>query len=402
MGRDRELGLLLRTKRVERGWSVETVAALYGEAVRGTPVTGGAIHTMEEGQLPQSPKRRWVLARMFDIAPAVLGLQAIKAPNGKAPVPPRRSRHVDVEEFQTTLHRYWQQGYSTTAEGALSDLGTRINALHDTVLYSSEKQAMKRLLCGYHLQRAQVAKELSYTITALDHLNKAVTLAKEEEFLDWYATALYRRGGFYLDKWDITRAKQNLFAAQKVMHVPPQVKGRILNVLGGTEARIARTHAEMAQAIHWVDLSEPYITEENGDDREGVTLDLTQARYLKNRALALVSPEIKKIHLTDEAYHTSTLVAQKIDAKQKRSSDYHMLDTYIVQVLCYLDQGYHPVATSLSIEAIQMMIKMKSTIYLPTIERIYNDLKASPYGKSEEVAELGLQLLFVQFPTLLE
>ena len=54
----------------------------------------------------QSPKRRWVLARMFDIAPAMLGLEALKAPSGKAPMPARRGLRVDIEEFQITDEAY--------------------------------------------------------------------------------------------------------------------------------------------------------------------------------------------------------------------------------------------------------------------------------------------------------
>ena len=97
MERQVAIGQLLREKRLEREWSAETVAELYGNAVQGKPITGGAVLNMEEGTVPKSQKRRWVLARMFDIAPAALGLEALQENKGKIPdLLWRRSRSVDI------------------------------------------------------------------------------------------------------------------------------------------------------------------------------------------------------------------------------------------------------------------------------------------------------------------
>jgi transcriptional regulator with XRE-family HTH domain len=99
MDRDVEIGRLLREKRLERGWSAETVAELYGNAVRGEPMTANAIFNLEEGIIPKNRKRRWVLARMLDIAPAALGLEALQETRGKIPLfPLKRNQSVDVSD----------------------------------------------------------------------------------------------------------------------------------------------------------------------------------------------------------------------------------------------------------------------------------------------------------------
>ncbi len=407
--RDINIGRLLRKKRVEYGWSAETAGVLYGNAVRGRPVTEGAIHTLEEGTIPKNIKRRWVLARMYNLTPVMLGLPVLQKTIKKIPyMPSRKTQPVSVEEYQDTLLSYWKLGYSGTAEAALKDLGYRINCLHDNVLYTNsiQKEQMKQLLCGYHMRRAEVARELSYNASALDHLNKAVILAREEKYSALEATALYRRGEFFFDSWDFQVALKDFgralalerFSVDGANVIPPQVKGRILNVQGLTEARIARTRVEMAEAMKLVDKSEQFIGPEVEDDI--YALDLTDVRYLLNRAKALVGPPKKELHQSVEAFDVNKEMLKHSNTEHKRFHAYHIMDGHIIEALYYIDKGYYPIATALVQEALTMMEEMNSTIHLPITIHVYEDLKGSPYGKSVEVAELGLHLLFIQHPDL--
>jgi tetratricopeptide (TPR) repeat protein len=403
-----EVGQLLREKRLEFGWNVETVGTLYGNAVRGKPVTGGAIHTLEEGMIPASIKRRWVLAQLYGIAPALLGLDTMKGTINKIPYfPSRRTKLVDIQEYHASLLSYWKLGYTGTAETALKDLGQRIHALHDTVLYvnSTQKDQMKRLLCGYHMRRAEVARELSYTGSALEHLNKAVILARQEKYADLEATALYRRGEYFFDNWNFQLALKDLKTAQTLDRapapkyaIPPQVKGRILNARGLVESRIAMTNQDMKEALSWVDLSEQYVQPTVDDDV--YALDLTRVRYLLNRAKTMVGSPVKELHMVDEAYDVNTEMIQQSDPEQKRFHAYHVLDSTIVQSIYYMDKSYFPIATTLAQDALSMMEEMNSTIHLPMTVRLYENLRATSYGKSTEVAELGLRLLFMQHPQM--
>lgn len=409
MASDVVLGQLLRERRLKYGWSVETVGIVYGNKVRGKPVTGGAIHTMEEGKIPNNQTRRWVLARIFNIAPVAFGLTVPKGMTVRIPSASfRKAKPVDIPEYHNVLLSYWKVGYSGTAENALKDLGARINLLHENVLYvnSAQKEMMKRLLCGFHMRRADVAHELSYHTSALEHLNKAVILAREESFIDLEATALYRRGEYYFDNWNFNAALKDFKAAQSLdrptiqgQHtIPSQVKGRVLNVRGLTEARLAQNETDMKAALKWIDKSERFSAPTAEDDIH--MLDLTMPMYLTNRAKALVSPQNKKLHLSDEAYLVNDEMIKHSTLQPKRFQAYHSIDSNIIQALYHMDKKHYPVATVLAQTSLTMMQDINSTLHLPVVIRIYESLLESTYGTSIEVAELGLSLLFVQFPQL--
>ncbi len=71
---DRALGNMLREKRLEQKWEAAQAALIYGEAVRGDPITRKAYLRMEEGYLPKSPRRRLILAAMLGLSPLVFGI----------------------------------------------------------------------------------------------------------------------------------------------------------------------------------------------------------------------------------------------------------------------------------------------------------------------------------------
>lgn len=196
MSRDVAAGNKLRGERIELEWSADQAASIYGQAVKGTPITRKAYLRMEEGYLPKDPRRRWILARMLGIAPVVLGLSTPESAKYISYSPSKRAKPVDMSEYRAALLSYWKHGSSGSVQGALKDITRRIYALHDTIPYVSpnQKDPLKRLLCGYQMRGAEFVRELGYDAKALDHLNKAVILAHEEEFLDLEAAALYRRG----------------------------------------------------------------------------------------------------------------------------------------------------------------------------------------------------------------
>jgi len=324
MEKDVEIGRILREKRLKCGWGVETVAELYGKAVRGKSITGGAVFNMEEGTLPQGEKRRLVLARIFSIPPAVLGLKALSEDKGRIPsFSLKRSRLVDVSEYQTTLRSYRTQagqGYQRSPEAALKDLGQRISALQENAYYvrSPQREQMKRLLWGYHVRRSYVAKELSYYNGALDHLNKALILAQEEEFADLETACRYVRGQFFHERGDFSRASRELQKAQSQMgNAPELIRGSILRIGGSTDAHLARTASQLSQAIKRLDASERYLIPQSdqkkaseGDslasdtkhdtaqgntstidiERDILLISFSEIWYLQSRAKALVAP----------------------------------------------------------------------------------------------------------------
>jgi hypothetical protein len=126
----------------------------------------------------------------------------------------------------------------------------------------------------------------------------------------------------------------------------------------------------------------------------------TETSVLLDRAKALVAPRDKAFHLSDEAYTISDEIFQKSDPAQKRRHAYHTLDNYIILAQYYLDKGYYEIATTQTENALSQMEEMNSLVHLPTIMSLYGQLTESSYRNSVKVAELGLHLLFVQYPWL--
>lgn len=351
---------------------------------------------MEEGAIPQDPKRRWILSTIFNIPPAIMGLKAVPSP--KLPRSARRTAPVDIKEFQNALHSYWTQGYQGQPAAALVDLEYRINSLHDHVLYvrSPEKDQMMRLLCGFHMRRAEIARELGYDKTALDHVNKALILAKDNNYLDLAATAFYRRGEMAFDKWKLQSALSDFQAAISLKTIPPQAKGRSLHVAGFTLARLSLSKNDMKEAISMMDEATPYI----GATKSDCAISLTGEEYYRFRAMALVSPAERILHMPDAAEDSLTEMLKHSTPELKRFHGYQLIGQNLVQAIIYIDKGYYPIATTLVQEALTIMKQIQSTVHIPTANRIYAQLQASSYGKSTEVAELGLQLLFLQIPQM--
>ncbi|QBD75255.1 hypothetical protein EPA93_04290 [Ktedonosporobacter rubrisoli] len=116
---------------------------------------------MEAGNIPKDAARRWVLARMLDLAPATLGLPALKhaSEHVLSPLPTEQSG-INYEEYSSFLFKLWKQGYDD-ADATLGALRSRIRALHDKVLYirKPERTRMLQLLCAYQLRFAHIARE---------------------------------------------------------------------------------------------------------------------------------------------------------------------------------------------------------------------------------------------------
>lgn len=391
MQRDIECGKQLRAKRLEKGWSTADVATLYGNFLNGHPISETHVWRIEEGYIPVNPKRRLILATIY-------GLALVPPLPGDAYHASKKPRAVDLADYRETLFTLWKQGYSGNPNITLKDLRSKIRVLHDTIPYTKfpQKEEMKKILCGYNLRIADILREIGEDASALRHLSNAVTLAQEEQYPDWEAVALYRRGEYYFDKWDFKKALGDFGLSLKLCNsASQQVKGRILNLTGLSMARSAQTGGELAKALKYIDVSGKCIGQ--GDDP--YTLNFNEERYLINRAQAAVISPNTKIHLPDEAMDSLEKIEQCAHSKRFRA--YVEMESSFIQAIVYLDRGYFPVATEMLLSSIKIMERAKSNIHLPLIQRLYKSLNESPYGNSPEVTEIELHLLLLQHPHLL-
>jgi hypothetical protein len=414
MSRESMTGAVLRERRYALEWSAEAAGSLYGESVRGKPITRKAYLKMEEGYLPADPKRRLILGAMLGLAPAVLLgedlVQQISERFLSLSVSRKRSKPFDLAEYSKKLTVYHKQGYRGSGEQALADIISRIYTLHDSIPYASgQKEQMKRLLGSYQLMLADFYRELGYQGQALDCVNKALVLAHSEGYLDLEAMALYERGELYFDQWRLKEALDDLQAAQALetsspkvktprYPVPPQVRGRILTIKGLNQARQAESESEMSAALKLLDASETYV--ERAEKSDIHLIGLASAFYLRHRAKALLEAPLMKFHQPGQASKLLDEMEKVARPQERRTHGYERLGSAIIQSYIYLDQGYYPIASTLALEALSIMQEIKSGMHLPTLTRLHERLQASSYGKSLEVAEVGIGIAKAQYAHL--
>lgn len=391
---DRELGNILRERRLELEWSVEQTSLLYGEAVRGNPVTRKAYLRMEEGYLPKSPKRRMVLAAMLGLTSLTLGLPELLVSNSAEPLTfvsrPIKTKTLNLREYRTALLTYWKQGYRSDPSAVMKNIAQRIQVLHNNVLYtsSSEKVLMKQLLCGFHIRYGHIAREQGFEKAAVEHFRKAVILAHEERYIELEAAALHHYGSYFFDKGDFKNASLQLKASLEC-NAAPWIQGCTLALCGFTQACVATSNEEIKGALNLIDASEKKLREPEDDIGQVV---LTPDSFLLFKARTLVASPLKKLRIPNKAEEATTECLKQMQTDAKRHAAYRKLESSIVLSQVWLDREYYPIATTLAQDSLKLGEELESDIHLQFVDRIYTSLKTSSYGKDMEVAKLGIQL----------
>ncbi len=398
---DGTLGLILREKRLELGWSATQTAILYGEAVRGTPITRKAYLRMEEGYLPRSPKRRLLLAAMLGLAPVALGLSenienVVVAPPVPAP-DSLKLKALNLKEYRAALISYWKQGY-TDPLAAMKNIAQRIQVLHNNVLYhsSSEQEEMKKLLCASHIRYGAIAREQGFDKSAVDHFKRAIILAHEEGYREMEAAGLHHYGAYFFDKGDFMNASRQ-FTASLRLKASPAIRGCTLALNGFSQGCIAVSSDDIAEALAMVDASEKMLGYKPEPEEEISQVVFTVEGFYLFKAHALVASPLKKLRVPDAAEEAITEAFKFMGPdvrsdRNKRRSAYQQLESNVVLSQTWLDRDYYPIATTLAQDALTISEKLGSTLHVPFVERIHAGLKASNYGSDIEVAKLGIQL----------
>ena len=391
------------------GWSVEQFGMLYGKAVKNSPYTKERIYQMiRDNTFPRDPYRRWVIARLLQIPPVLLGLSSLNELLAQAlpesehlsmPILTRYQHSIDLEEFQTKL-KVIESGYQKdTVIDALYELAFRLDALHQAVLYSgSQANSIKRLICGYQMTAGNMLRNQFHTDEATKHLTMAVILAKEEQYEDLYVKALIRRGVLFLDLGKIAPSKDSAKAkhwftlalndfeeARSYINcVDLSQRESILLLAGATRAHLALDRTDTKQILKDLNAAGNVIHQSKANE---------QGIYYLDRASAFIASPVNKLHDTTEAFDALEEAARYIHADVPRRYAY----MHITEALVHFDKGWYPTATELATEALAMS---KSGMNVARIATLYESLRESSYGKSIEVAELGIDLIKVQYADL--
>ncbi|MBV9689760.1 MAG: hypothetical protein JO202_08600 [Ktedonobacteraceae bacterium] len=407
-------GAILKYFRMQMGWKGWELALLYSEALEAEGLEEETrlikeqwIYMMENhNMVPLDQKRRWILATLLDIPPALFGLESTS---------PHRAlflwKPVDVAEYRAILVQYLAAAGRGDMQGFPGDIKRRISALHREAPFANllDKQEMFTLLCGYYILAGDIAKDQMRLAEAIVLHSRAITIAEENTLYDLWAFALRQRGNGYLDRGYITAGLEGFAAAQAdfaaaardmqaAQHlkatISPHRQATIALAAGTTEACIARDRQELLRALKVIDQATGQI--DTPADEESITMKLDQERYHLNRAVAYLASPFQMARAPASARQALEEAARVTVPTQKQRQ------TCAATLLAksYLVEGLDPLAAASAEDALELVKDTGSRIYLAWVEALYRDLRASSYAKSAEVAKLGVKLLRMQQPRL--
>ena len=334
--------------------------------------------------------RRRFLARLFNIPPLLLGLatpsqlsskssQSMSAPNVLTILD-----QIDIEEVRVRLTGFWTQNNS--ASDVFLTLDTTLKRLYERypTTASYERLEIVTNLCELHTHAANFLRDRGKFSKSLEHLNKIKdlnTLLKEDEL---QADVLYRRGGLYVEKGEISLALKDYHVAeQKLTNVSAPLQAAILLETALSEARIATFEQQYTAILKKFDRAGRIIrvehTEAGREKWSYLKVDL--ARYHLDRAATLIvigSPE--------EAQQELKLLS--FSQLQGRRSVYYL----ILQAQACFNAKEYAQAAMLAEEALPLACTMRSHVNLERIKLLYKQFQNTSFRNNPEVGRLGYLL----------
>ncbi|QBD75953.1 hypothetical protein EPA93_08005 [Ktedonosporobacter rubrisoli] len=402
-------GALIRFTRKLNDFSAEYVGELYGKVAGEEPVTGRHIQRMEinDSFFPKDPKRRWVLAQLLNVPVELMALVSletlppVEAHSSLAVAEP--TSQLDREEYQATLQHYWLHGDTVPTIQLVRDTKARVEKLQDCAFYASSAQRPSyiRLLCSYQILLGDIANEQQCYAAAQKYLTSAARLAAEKGCNDLYSIALYRREAFLNDLGKWPEAFSDSERLKKVReHFSPQLEGKILALSGEVEARVARTPAELAMALHGLDKAYKLVGQPQQEEDFMFFVAFSEERYLLDRAAAHIASPVASLRSPQQAQE---LLDRVVQLRQKqmpvtKASLYKQAFSDLLQARIYANQGYWPIAASTAENVLTSLSKLHSSVHVCEVLSLAREIKQRYNGP--EVSRLEWALLQVERPYL--
>jgi tetratricopeptide (TPR) repeat protein len=335
--------------------------------------------------------RRRFLAHLFDIPPLLLGLAtpthlSKKSSQGtSAPEILIVSDQIDLEEVRARLTGFWTQNDGASQDMFLS-LDTTLKRFYErypTTAFS-ERLEVVTALCELHIHAANLLRDRGKFSKSLEHLNKTKDLnmlLKEDEL---QADVLYRRGGLYLEKGEISLALADYHAAeQKLANVSAPLQAAVLLETALSEARIATSKQQRTAVLKKLDRAGRIIrveqTEAGREKWPYLKVDL--ARYHLDRVATLIV-----IGCPEEAQQELKLLS--FSQLTGRRSVYYL----ILQAQACFGLKEYAQAAMLAEEALPLARTMRSRVNLERIKTLYKQFQNTPFRNNPEVGRLGYLL----------
>ncbi|QBD75802.1 hypothetical protein EPA93_07190 [Ktedonosporobacter rubrisoli] len=409
---------------------LEEFGRIYGIAARNEPYTRIRIYQMIHNKsFPTDSKRRWILATLLQIPPALLGVTSLEqlllsSQEVEKPLFPLQQRlatpqtisptSLNIKEAHQALGNYWKLHRISTAFQHVGEIKTSISQLEKALLYGDrkEKQQNLSLLCGFHMLLSNMASDKEEYNKAILYLNRAYLLASEGNLFKLQVAILCRRGWVFKERGentaalgyfgkaeqDYTFATDDFTAALSLKkYLSPGIQGSALMSLGQLKAHTAQDGYHFHQAIKQIDTSEQFIgRKDSEDDIHSVTFD--EERYHLDKAAAYLASPVKMARYPRDARRElrNALAAQATPIPKRR-----LAYNTILQAKSYLVEEDYEQAIDVLKQALSQTKSLHSHINLARIASMHGALQKSTYAKGHiDVAVLEVEIFKAQHPKL--
>jgi len=418
----------------QNGVSVEQFGKLYGLAIKGRPYTKARLYQMIQNKsFPNDPRRRWVIAKLLQIPPLLLGVHALDdllpSPTKMPPERPESRvllhtevKSVDLRAYHQALKKYSNLNHTDTAASSWGKINQRIVHLEQDLLYNKDqKQGSKvaSLLCGYHLLLSYIARDQQWYDLATIHCNKAYGLASNEKIPDMQAAILQQRGCVlysqacsyenipdpsmarrYFELASADFQKAQTFEAS--LSAYPGLQGYLHIASGVAQAHLATHPSQLHEALKELDKAERFIGQDTSFDiiHQCVAFSVNESRYHLDRASIYVNTPVKIARYPKDArreLYWATSTQKNPNAKRQQT-----LNT-IFLAKSYLIEAEYSEATKRAKEALNLTKAIRSNVNLARIAAICQELQESDYGKNHiEVPALEIEIAKARYPELFQ
>ncbi len=378
-------GELIKQARLAKGWTRGDLARLYGEFFHDQSISEATIRMWEDySKLPKKLKRRQVLAMLLDFPLAALGIEELLTLSASSSFTDQR---INVSQATALLQEYKKQNHATTVGSSLTAILGTIHQIHDEVPYvgSSEQSQILYLLADYQQFVAGIFRDQTDYDQALVYQNKAYAVAKSVDNSEQLALVLWRRGITYHEQGNLAAAISDFQAAQKEKPASLNLQGSVWLSLGHVQAHAATDRKGLATAFQSFKNAETLLDPASKEE-DIYFIKFNAEGYHLNKASAFLGSGIKGFRSAEEAFIELADVPVNLDRKRR-----YAYSSYL-QAKGWLEDSELPMATQISLDALEASGEINSVVNIHRIQELHQTLKATNFGKSPEVAKLGLEV----------
>jgi tetratricopeptide (TPR) repeat protein len=288
---------------------------------------------------------------------------------------------------------------------------------------SSEKKEMQQLLCEYLACLAIAAHEQQQFDLTITLFSDVIFIAEENKLYDIWAYALRQRGTAYLDRGELRAALIDFVAAQPdfersvadadaarklEMYLSPQLKGLVYLNAGRAHAHVSQDNEQLNEALRLMDEGAKAIGKDGDGGNTTISAKLDQERYHLSKGMSLIiSPNsaLRRPVAAREEFERAMKVSNPAFKSRHVENNIRQAESYFFEGQFPKSKHYYPdefftMALGHAEAALELLKEVDSDQSLTRLENLYRRLRESVYGKSEDVARFGVEIMKVRHPEI--